>query len=261
MKHILLAMLLPLGLSAICGAPNGWQLAWHDDFDSTQLDTAVWSRCERRKSDWNLYMSNRPDLVEVRDGNLVLSGVVNNDPQADSAAYLTGGVCTKNKKSFAPGRMEVRARFTSAQGAWPAIWMLPFDTRIKWPDGGELDLMERLNYDASVHQTVHSYFTYTLGIKQPPSTRQTPINPDEYNVYAVEVDSAKVTFFVNDVPTLVYPRINGGALGQFPYTNPMYLILDMQLGGNWAGRVNESTLPARMFVDWVRYYERPSRFR
>ena len=31
--------------------------------------------------------------------------------------------------------------------------------------GGEVDIMERLNYDSIVYQTVHSHYTYTLGIE------------------------------------------------------------------------------------------------
>jgi hypothetical protein len=31
-------------------------------------------------------------------------------------------------------------------------------------------------------------------------------------------------------------------------------MIDMQLGGNWVGDVDESTLPCKMYVDWVKYY-------
>lgn len=31
--------------------------------------------------------------------------------------------------------------------------------------GGEVDIMERLNHDSIVYQTVHSHYTYTLGIE------------------------------------------------------------------------------------------------
>ncbi len=31
------------------------------------------------------------------------------------------------------------------------------------PRGGEVDIMERLNYDSIVYQTVHSHYTYTWG--------------------------------------------------------------------------------------------------
>jgi hypothetical protein len=31
-------------------------------------------------------------------------------------------------------------------------------------------------------------------------------------------------------------------------------MIDMQLGGSWVGDVDESTLPCKMYVDWVKYY-------
>ena len=51
----------------------------------------------------------------------------------------------------------------AAGGAWPAIWMRPEGAA--WPSGGEIDIMERLNNDSIAYQTVHSHYTYTLGIK------------------------------------------------------------------------------------------------
>ena len=30
----------------------------------------------------------------------------------------------------------------------------------------------------------------------------------------------------------------------------------MQLGGKWVGEVDESTLPVRMYIDWIRVYKR-----
>ena len=29
----------------------------------------------------------------------------------------------------------------------------------------------------------------------------------------------------------------------------------MQLGGKWVGKVNASTLPVKMYIDWIRVYE------
>ena len=40
----------------------------------------------------------------------------------------------------------------------------------------------------------------------------------------------------------------------WPFGDPEYLILNIALGG-WGGKVNDSQLPARMEVKYVRYYE------
>ncbi len=55
---------------------------------------------------------------------------------------------------------------------------------------------------------------------------------------------------------MTYPRIDYAIDGQFPFDRPYYLLVDMQLGGNWVGSVDPSELPVEMEVDWVRYYKR-----
>ena len=44
--------------------------------------------------------------------------------------------------------------------------------------------------------------------------------------------------------------------GQYPFYQPYYLLIDMQLGGSWVGGVDPKDLPVEMLVDWVRYYEK-----
>lgn len=35
---------------------------------------------------------------------------------------------------------------------------------------------------------------------------------------------------------------------------PFFLVLNLAVGGEWPGPVAETSLPATMFVDWVRMY-------
>ena len=58
------------------------------------------------------------------------------------------------------------------------------------------DIMERLNYDSIVYQTVHLHYTYTLGIENNPKHGgTTSINPEDFNVYGVDFwpDSCSVS--------------------------------------------------------------------
>ena len=258
-----------IGLSLISGgctstskvaslkAASEWKLDWEDNFNSTELDTAVWGRCTRGNADWCNTLSDRDDLVGLRDGCLILRGIGNPDRSVDTVEYLTGGVWTKDRKAFEPGRIEIRARLHGARGAWPALWLLPYDhKRFPWPTGGEIDIMERLNYDNFAYQTVHSYYTYTLGQQNPPKGGTGRINPEEFNVYAVEIYPDSVVFDINGKHTLTYPRVATDKPGQFPYNIPMYLLMDMQLGGSWVGKVDPADLPVEMEIDWVRHYRR-----
>lgn len=235
--------------------PHRWELAWSDEFDRDDIfSTGVWSKIERGSSDWNNTMSPHPSLYDMRDGVLILRGRPNTIDVADSASYLTGGVYTKGAKTFDLGRIEVRCRLQAAKGAWPAIWMLP--SNAQWPNGGEIDIMERLNYDTFAYQTIHSHYTVKLGKKTNPKHYATaPIKPDDYNVYAVEILPNELRFFINDRFSFSYPRVKGAeAEGQFPFGKDFYLLIDMQLGGKWVGKVEGLRDPIEMHIDWVRYY-------
>lgn len=143
---------------------SGWSLVWEENFNQKKgFDPQVWSKIPRGKADWNNYMTDFDSCFAMRKGKLVLRGIANQTLPNDTAPYLTGGVYTKGKKAFLDGRIEICAKLNAAKGAWPAIWLLPENA--KWPSGGEIDVMERLNDDSIAYQTVHSHYTYTLGIK------------------------------------------------------------------------------------------------
>ncbi len=232
-----------------------WKLVWEDDFKGKSIDETKWVKIPRGQSDWNNYMSDHDDLYEVKGGNLILRGIQNNVEPNDTAPFLTGGVYTKDKKSFGFGRLEINAKLNPAKGAWPAFWMLPDNSQ--WPEGGEIDIMERLSHDKMIYQTIHTQYTLKHGIKDnPPSSTVVGINPDKYNVYAIEKYPDSLVFYINDTKTKTYPRIETDIEDQFPFADhDFYLLLDMQLGGSWVGAVNPAELPVEMMIDWVKFYE------
>lgn len=261
MKHPFLRPYVLLAAMAAVFAscqPRGWELVWCDDFSSGQLDTAVWSRIPRGTPDWqNTQQPSDPRLIGWRNGNIVLRGIVNDRLDVDTAHYLTGGIWTKDKKSFARGkhasRVVVRAKLQGARGAWPAIWLMPFDNG-RWPTGGEIDIMERLNYDSIAYQTVHSPFTQAHPRKQHGGTA--PIRPDDFNDYGVDIYPDSIVFHINGVRTYTYSRDASVPDGerQFPFFRDQHLRIDQQLGGSWVGKVSSADLPVEMEVDWVRHY-------
>lgn len=227
-------------------------LSWEENFNS--LDDTRWSKIPRGTADWQKHMSDLDELYAIRDGKLVLKGVKNTMLPSDPAEFLTGGVYTKDKVAFGLGRIEIRAKLNAAKGAWPAFWLLAQGR--KYPQGGEIDIMERLNSDNFVYQTVHSTYTIDLGIKDNPKNYGTAsINPNDFNTYAVEKYADKVVFYVNGKQTFSYAKIQTNKPDQFPYAEgDHYLLLDMQLGGSWVGTVNPNQLPVEMEIDWVKYY-------
>lgn len=234
----------------------GWKLVWQDEFNGKAPDDKTWSRCKRETSDWNNTMSDDPRLVELKDGILRLHGIVN-DRKDDKAPYLTAGLTSMGKYSFKYGKVQIRARFNSAQGAWPALWMM--GEKGAWPANGEIDLMEHLNFDSMVYQTVHSEYTHKLNGKEPAKSATTKINRDDWNTYGCEWNEDKIVFTVNGKPSLTYPKVSEKGEKQWPFNQPFYFILSMQIGGGWvnaSGASNPAHYPVVMEVDWIRVYER-----
>ena len=247
---------LSLGvLTLMACQTSNYQLAWHDDFCGNVIDTSKWEKIPRGRVDWNKYMSAHESLYAVKNGRLVLRGIVNHVDKADTARCLTGGVRTK--RGFGRGKMVIKAKLGEAIGAWPAFWMLPM--KAQWPLGGEIDIMEHLNHDSIAYQTVHTHYTHNLKKnKVPPHGSTGKIRNQRYNTYAVEIFTDSLVFSINGRKTFTYPRLPGQeSNGQFPFVDqPFYLMLDMQLGGSWVGKVNPATLPCEMKIDWVKFFRR-----
>lgn len=254
-------MVLPLWLAAPMAraddpAPAGWELVWRDEFDGDRIDAAKWTPCERGRSDWNNTMTADPRCFEVGGGTLKLIGFPNAETDKDPSPFLTGGVTSKDKFEFQHGKIEIRARFKSAKGAWPALWML--GSKGRWPHNGEIDLMEHLNFDDKVYQTIHSYYANEIdkSHKNPPKGATAPIARDDWNTYGAEWDSEKIVFTVNGQPTMTYPKVPEKGPEQWPFDEPFYLIFSMQIGGDWVGEADPKDYPAHMEIDWVRVHRK-----
>ena len=236
--------------------PN-WVLVWEDDFTRDGfLDTSKWVRCERGKSDWARHMTIDDAGFEVKGGSLILKGISNTNP-ADPVKVLTGGITTKGKFDFTYGKVEIRAQLGCIKGAWPAFWMLPSSSKPgPYAHNGEIDIMEHLNFDDFVYQTIHSHYTLGLGEKTNPKYSATARhNPGEFNIYGLEWYPDTLVFTINRKATFTYPRIKTAKEGQWPFDKPFYLLVDMQLGGNWVGAIDYSQLPVQMEIDSVRIYQ------
>jgi len=244
----------------LCGpllSGQEYRLIWKDDFRGRQLDSAKWSGITRGPADWRRYMSSDESLRDVRKGRLVLRAAANDGVSpSDTARFLTGGIYTKGHFYLSYGKVEIRARMQSGSSVWPALWMLPEEG--VWPDGGEIDIMEHLNHDSFIYQTVHSHYIQVLGNKtDPPHSVKVPADVGKYNVYGVEILPDKIVFSVNGDETLTYPRISPDGLSsesQYPFGSPFYILLDMQIGGAWVGPPDASDLPVEMHVDWIKVY-------
>lgn len=265
---VILLLMLFIGFAAIADplnnpAQNGklkagkmGRVVFEDNFDQAGRipDTAKWSLCRRVKGDlWANYFSQSYDQAYVKNGKLILKA------EKVRGIYKTGGVQTKGKVEFTYGKVEVRAKFVTAKGGWPAIWMIPQPN-----DGGvidgEIDIMEQLNNDSIVYQTIHSHYIDALKHNDTVRSATESYNVNDFNIYAVCWYPEKVCFYVNGKMTFSYPNLhlaNEATMRQWPYNKPFYLILNYALGGKgtWPGVITDSQLPAHMEVDWIKVTE------
>ncbi len=230
-----------------------YKTIFEDNFDQTNRtpDTTKWVVCKKGSSAWAKYLSESFDQAYVENGKLVVKA------EKIGSTYKTGGIETKKKFQFTYGKVEVCARFYTAKGGWPAIWMMPIDGTGGWPACGEIDIMEQLNHDNFIYHTIHSYYKNTLGNNYPTPTLKANYKVNQFNTYAIEWNSDKIIFYVNGLITLVYPnlKLNDEAIKkQYPFNKDFYLILNYALGGagTWPGEIIDSELPAKMEVDWVK---------
>ncbi|UJH90409.1 glycoside hydrolase family 16 protein [Antarcticibacterium sp. 1MA-6-2] len=258
LNFFLIALGVFSGLFSCMGqkGASSWNLVWQDEFENTGAPNSEnWEFSSRGNANWNCYCANNPGTTLVKDGKLHLRGIITTE--ADSTKYQTGCIQTKDNFSFKYGKVEVRARLDKGKGSWPAIWMMPQDPQYGgWPHSGEIDIMEHLNFDTIVYQTIHSTYVDVQHKKETPINFATAaFKEGEFNVFGLEWYPDRLDFFLNGEKTFTYPRIEGSTTEQWPFDQEFYIILDQALGVSWVGEIHDKDLPVEMIVDWVRVYQ------
>lgn len=203
--------------------------------------------------------------------------------------YTSARLRTKGRQEWTFGRFEIRARLPRGQGSWPAIWMLPTDSPYGgWAASGEIDIMEAVNLgtasdepdvpagtpETRVHGTLH-YGRASPGNVHTGTAYRLPegANPaDDFHIYALEWEAGEIRWYVDGVHYATqradtwYAQVRDGgrwidapAGAPFDRDSRYHLLLNLAVGGNWAGKANrtgidEDAFPQTMLVDYVRVY-------
>jgi len=266
-KIFLYTLFATLSLSCSERPSTKWALIWGDDFSKkNHLDTSSWSYINRNHA---LKREGTPfnisSCAKIEEDNLVLTTLHIKNKKGDDSA-VGCGVQTKNKKIIRYGKVEIRAKFESAQGINSAIWMLANTPKygIKDPEykkyahyNGEIDIVEHINFSTDIYQTIHSYFTYKLKINDPSQNIELQKDVSKFITYGVEIHKNNIIFFIDGKETFNYPKIKTDEIGQFPFDQNYYLMIEHGVGkeGSWQGLVNTKDLPVKMYIDWVKFYE------
>ena len=256
-------------ISETGGIPAGSRLVWSDEFDVPGLpDAARWSYdTERNFAGWynnelQYYAAARSENSRVENGLLVITArredlSTAGLPDWGGQRYSSARLVTRDKASWTYGFIEVRAKLPCGTGTWPAIWMLSKPPDSRWPDDGEIDIMEHVGFDAGVvHGTVHTAAYNHTRNNAMTATTSVADACNEFHRYQVTWTATRITVGVDDRNFYQYSNDNSGN-AEWPFDSPQYLILNIAVGGDWGGQmgVNDAIFPVRMEVDYVRVYQ------
>lgn len=113
-----------------------YTLVWSDDFNyEGRPDSNKW-RFEKGNFQWpnkelQAY-SDRPANIFVKDGHLTIRSLKEQDGERE---YTSAKITTEGKTCWKYGYFDIRAKFPSGKGSWPAIWLMPYQKPIHIPDG------------------------------------------------------------------------------------------------------------------------------
>ncbi|KAH6649171.1 beta-glucanase [Truncatella angustata] len=152
------------------------------------------------------------------------------------------------------------------QGLWPAFWALGDAMRhgTDWPLAGEIDIFEQVNGVPTAYGTVHCDAS---ACDEPNGLKATVAMPTEgFNTYGVRIDLTNsdwtqqtIQWQLNGVTynTLTGATIADQGIWATLAHSPLYILLNVAVGGDWPGSPNDATLDgygSMMEVGYVAVY-------
>lgn len=267
-------LLLLIGQAATLGATN-YQVdvpmraptvrpSFADEFGGKAVDRAKWRfDTARNAAGWynnerQYYSAARPENARIENGALVIEARRETLPRArfpdwGGQAYTSARLVSRPSLGY--GFYEIRAKLPCGRGAWPAIWLLPPDG--KWPDAGEIDIMEMVGWDPNViHATLHSgAFNHARGTQRG-AQKRVPTSCTTFHRYQLDWQPDAITIGIDDRAHMRVRNDQPGGAAAWPFTRPYQLILNLAVGGDWGGQkgIDDTAFPQRMSVDYVRYW-------
>jgi beta-glucanase (GH16 family) len=250
------------------GPPPGYHLVWADEFDHGDApDPANWRYDDFANSytgsggELQYYASNRRENARIEHGVLVIEARKEDLVGAEGYTgqhYSSARLITSNLHDWTYGYFEVRARFSCAYGAWPAIWTLGVNG--SWPDQGEIDIMEHIGREPGiVRAAVHTgAYNHTSGNARGASEPLAQLCDDHaFHLYQMLWMPNEIEVGVDHHYYFQLPRQPNDGHDAWPFNQGQYLLLNLAVGG-WGGdtnRIDPTSLPWRFEVDYVRVYQ------
>lgn len=229
--------------------PTKWELTFSDEFDGDKLDYSKWTPRDPwevvRNDELQAYITK---AFTVKDG--ILSIRCEDEPAYYDGAkrdYRSGMMTTTGKFSQTYGRFEARCRVPKGRGLWPAFWMLPEPPA--WPP--EIDILEVLCHEPDkVYMSSHwiNPKDEYNSLSQTGEYKGVDFS-DGFHTIAVEWEEKEIRWYVDGIErhrtSKNVPNV------------PMFLLLNLAVGGDWAKAPDAKTVfPAKFQIDYVRVWKR-----
>ncbi|HEY7006463.1 MAG TPA: glycoside hydrolase family 16 protein [Sphingomicrobium sp.] len=244
--------------------PANARLVWSDEFNGAALDTAKWTYdTAHNKKGWfnkerqyysagqNSRVANGRLVIEARHERLDPRRYPDWGGQNYTSARLL------STAGWTYGFYEIRAKLPCARGTWPAIWMLPLDLK-KWPDDGEIDIMEQVGAEPNlIYASLHTkLYNHTINTQRS-AQRLVPTSCTAFHIYQLDWRSDSIAIGVDGQGILRVRNNVPGGKGAWPFFTPFRMILNLAIGGDWAGAkgIDDAAMPQRMEVDYVRVWQ------
>ena len=237
-----------------------WNLVWADEFNGTTLDATKWTP-QTGGSGWGnnelQNYTNRAENIDISAGTLK---IIARAEAFGGNNYTSARLRTIQKGDWTYGRFEARMKLSTAQGMWPAFWMMPTDDVYgTWPNSGEIDIMELIGtYPSRSYATMHtsSATPYVSTSSGENYNLSSGTFSDAFHDFSVEWSPNELKWFVDGVlfATKTPANFNG-----FPwrFDKDFHLILNLAVGGNWPGLPNGTTVfPQTTEIEYVRVYQK-----
>lgn len=230
---------------------EGWELTFSEEFSAKTIDPKRWNLKDPWGAEKNAELQAYvPGALSLLNGRLRI--------QADrrkafydkkTRDYVSGMATTARKFSQRYGLFEIRCRIPEGRGLWPAFWMLPDPP--SWPP--EIDVLEILGHEPNRLYMTH-HWPDPLKPKSGSEANMGEWLADEnfsdrFHTFGVEWERGQIRWLVDDVE-------RHRATKNIPDV-PMFLLLNLAVGGNWPGSPDDATVfPAVFEIDWVRVWRR-----
>jgi uncharacterized protein (TIGR03382 family) len=245
----------------------GWEVQWIDTFEGTGVNWDNWTA--QTQANYNnevqCYTDDDSSVnknYDVSEGTLKIIARrqaincpgLNGEPRN----WTSGRLNSKDKSEFLYGRIESQIRFQTIEGGpWPAFWMLenriaeqPIkgdNDFINWPNpgAGEIDVWEWFSNRPDSYIT-NFYNASGCGSEVLYNYPGGSLDVQQWQKYAMEWSENNISFFINDI------RVTSHDVSNCPqYKEPMFVLLNVAMGGNLGGAIDAGLDLATMEVDYV----------